>query len=145
MKLFLSTIAITFMLCSFSFEDETKSELVLDVLNIPSIEGKLSVLVFNSEDGFPEKKEKAIIKTTVDVTSKSMKVNLGVVPHGNYAIAIIHDKNSNKEFDKNLIGLPKEAFGFSNTYRLTFGPPSFSEATIPFNGKNNPTIKLMEI
>lgn len=145
MKVFFLSIGI-FLLCSFSLENKTESELILDVVDIPCVQGKISILVFNKEEGFPEKKENAVLQTTVEVVAKTMKINLGKLPHGNYAIAIIHDKNANQELDKNLIGLPKEAFGFSNTFQLTFGPPSFFDATIQLNSENNSTtIKLIEI
>ena len=123
-----------------------QSELTLNVEGIKSIEGKIAILVFNEANGFPENNENAVMKLVVDVTSSEMTIPLGKLPYGNYAIAIIHDKNSNKQFDKNILGIPKEPFGFSNTEKIYFGPPSFSEAAITLNGeKNQAIIKLLEI
>lgn len=48
------------------------------------------------------------------------------VPHpGTYAFAIYHDANGNQKFDRTMIGLPAEAYGFSNNPNTFFGLPSF--------------------
>ena len=43
---------------------------------------------------------------------------------GVYAVAIYHDANANEKFDRNLLGLPAEAYGFSNNPHTFFGLPS---------------------
>lgn len=49
-------------------------------------------------------------------------------PAGEYAASIIHDANRNRKLDTNILGLPREGFGFSNDAMGTFGPPSFDKA-----------------
>lgn len=44
---------------------------------------------------------------------------------GVYALAIYHDANGNQIFDRNALGLPEEAYGFSNNPHTFFGLPSF--------------------
>jgi uncharacterized protein (DUF2141 family) len=44
---------------------------------------------------------------------------------GTYAIAVYHDENGNQKFDRNMFGLPAEAYGFSNNPGTLFGLPSF--------------------
>ena len=44
---------------------------------------------------------------------------------GTYAFAIYHDANGNQKFDRTMIGLPAEAYGFSNNPNTFFGLPSF--------------------
>ena len=46
---------------------------------------------------------------------------------GKYAFRYFHDENKNKKLDTNLIGMPKEGFGFSNNAKGKFGPPSFKQ------------------
>jgi uncharacterized protein (DUF2141 family) len=53
-----------------------------------------------------------------------------------YAIAAYHDANRNNQLDKNLFGIPKEGYGFSNNARGTFGPPSFEKAAFQFTADN---------
>jgi uncharacterized protein (DUF2141 family) len=44
---------------------------------------------------------------------------------GIYLVAVYHDENGNEKFDRNIIGLPAEAYGFSNNPSTLFGLPSF--------------------
>ena len=45
---------------------------------------------------------------------------------GHYAVAVYHDANADRDFNRNLIGLPTEGFGFSNDAPTAVGLPSFS-------------------
>jgi uncharacterized protein (DUF2141 family) len=44
---------------------------------------------------------------------------------GVYAIAIYHDENSSRKFDRTGIGLPAEGYGFSNNPATLAGLPAF--------------------
>ncbi len=47
---------------------------------------------------------------------------------GLFAVAIYHDRNANKSFDKTGVGLPAEPWGISNNPRARFGPPPLDKA-----------------
>ena len=49
---------------------------------------------------------------------------------GVYVLAVYHDINGNGKFDRNIIGLPAEAYGFSNNPGTLFGLPSFDSVRI---------------
>ena len=50
---------------------------------------------------------------------------------GTYAVAVYHDENDNHHFDRTLLGLPAEGYGFSNNVKPLFGLPSFASVTFP--------------
>ncbi len=50
------------------------------------------------------------------------------LPPGRYAVMAYHDANANGRLDTLPIGLPTEAYGFSNDARGMFGPPAWSKA-----------------
>jgi uncharacterized protein (DUF2141 family) len=52
------------------------------------------------------------------------------VPKGTWAVLVYQDENGNGELDRNLIGIPKENYGFSRDAAGKFGPPGFDEAAI---------------
>jgi uncharacterized protein (DUF2141 family) len=54
------------------------------------------------------------------------------LPHGAYAISVYHDENSNGKLDTNVLGVPKERYGFSNNARRIFSAPTFEEARFEF-------------
>jgi uncharacterized protein (DUF2141 family) len=51
------------------------------------------------------------------------------LPAGEYAVVVFHDNNDNGVIDHNFIGLPNEAIGFSNAFKLSFisGLPTFDK------------------
>lgn len=51
----------------------------------------------------------------------------GVQP-GRYAIALLHDENSNGKADRAAGMMPTEGFGFSRDAKVRMGPPSFGSA-----------------
>jgi len=55
---------------------------------------------------------------------------------GEYAIAVYHDKNGNREFDKNFLGIPKEHFGMSNNPKFGLSAPEYEETafSVPATG-----------
>ena len=52
------------------------------------------------------------------------------LPPGRYGIAALHDLNSNGEMDNNLLGFPKEPFGFGNDARIKLAPPAFADMAV---------------
>ena len=54
--------------------------------------------------------------------------------HDQYAVRFIHDENQNEKLDTNILGIPKEGFGFSNDAFGKFGPKDFSEWLFEVSG-----------
>jgi uncharacterized protein (DUF2141 family) len=52
------------------------------------------------------------------------------IPAGTWAVLAYQDENGNGELDRNLIGIPKEPYGFSRDARSKLGPPGFEDAAI---------------
>jgi uncharacterized protein (DUF2141 family) len=53
------------------------------------------------------------------------------IPSGMWAVVAYHDENNNEKFDRNLLGMPSEQYGFSRNAASRFGPPSFNDVAIP--------------
>lgn len=49
---------------------------------------------------------------------------------GIYGLAVYHDQDGDRSFDRNGVGLPAEAYGFSNNPRGLLGIPSFSRVRL---------------
>ncbi len=61
---------------------------------------------------------------------------------GEYAIAVYHDENANKTFDKNAFGLPAEPWGISNNPKVRFAPPHVEEALFPVDADNGAAVVI---
>ena len=56
------------------------------------------------------------------------------LPPGVYAVQAYDDRNDNREVDRNVIGLPTEAVGFSNDAPVRLHGPSFKSASFDYPG-----------
>jgi len=72
----------------------------------------------------------------IKVRDKQARCDFEDIPPGTYALAIVHDENMNGKLDTNLLGIPKEGYGFSNDAKALLGAPSFSAASFPYDGQN---------
>lgn len=66
----------------------------------------------------------------VDAQAGVTRACIFVPKPGVYALAIYHDENANKGFDRSGIGFPVEGFGFSNNPPTLAGLPSFKSVRI---------------
>jgi uncharacterized protein (DUF2141 family) len=63
---------------------------------------------------------------------------------GTYAVAVYHDENDNHRFDRTLLGLPAEGYGFSNNVTPLLGLPSFGSVRLQLGpGDTRISIKLL--
>lgn len=98
--------------------------------------GSISVGIYNSAETFPKKGEHITGCTSkIETAGKAVTV-ICKVDSGTYSAAAYHDENNNEELDKNFMGIPKEAYGFSNNASGMFGPPDFVDAAFEVGTKN---------
>ena len=67
------------------------------------------------------------------------------VPPGSWAVLAYQDENENDELDRNLIGIPRENYGFSRDARGKFGPPSFEDAAIAVREDGGATVAAVKL
>lgn len=109
--------------------------LSVEVTNLRAAKGTLRVALYKPGAKFG-KTEPDFYKNIVVKETGSLKLDFDVVP-GEYAIAVYHDQNDNDKLDKNMVGYPKEPFGFSNNYRPIVSGPDFKDCAfdLPEKGK----------
>lgn len=120
-----SLILLLFGIFSNLFPTENP-QLTIKISNIEKVQGEIKIGIFNTETNFL--KEGAAVKNySIKVEKNSAIVTISNLPKGEYAISMYHDENSDNECNRNFIGIPKEAFGFSNNIKPKMGPPKFKE------------------
>lgn len=94
--------------------------------------GVVGSVVFKSADGWPEDPNKAFRRgpTPILPGDRQATVVWEHLPPGDYGVAAIHDENRNAKLDRNLIGIPKEGFGFANNPHVGLSAPAFSSAVV---------------
>jgi uncharacterized protein (DUF2141 family) len=113
-------------------EQQTKGSGSLEVRieGVSSDKGTVYASVYLSDQGFPGVKDAAFDFSSVPAQDGSVVLTFNSVPAGPIAIAVLHDENGDEKLSFNLIGYPKEAYGFSQNPKSMFGPPDFVEAAI---------------
>tara|TARA_R110000868_G_scaffold410693_8_gene699918 strand:+ start:1352 stop:1801 length:450 start_codon:yes stop_codon:yes gene_type:complete len=117
---------------------ENSSSFTLEVNGFEYSKGEIRIAVFNSEDSYTKKPVYAVV---IPVEEDRIEWNVPDLPFGEYAIAVYHDRNKNGKLDTNLLGIPKEDYGFSNNARGKFGPASWQEAKFIIQEKTS-TLKI---
>jgi uncharacterized protein (DUF2141 family) len=118
-------IILAFVFMSFKTLAE---EVTISLTNLGPT-GEIGIAVHNDQRYFPDDAQHALISKFFALNSnQGMQKIILDLPPGFYAISTFQDKNSNKKLDTNLVGAPKERFGFSNNPRVLFSAPSFYDA-----------------
>lgn len=104
-------------------------KLVVHIDGFRNQKGDAGVTLFTSPDGWPEDNQKAFLHGGHPFSGDKTTVELQI-PAGRYAVAVLHDENSNHKLDRNMFGWPKEGFGFSNNPKVGLTAPSFDTAAI---------------
>ncbi len=102
--------------------------------------GVVSIGVFASADTFPEGGRQRY-GADWPAAEGSVRIPLGRVDPGTYAVVVMHDENANGAMDRNLIGLPAEGYAFSNGAQGVLGPPSFDAAAVTV-GEDGATVRI---
>lgn len=119
-------------------EDATAAQgtLQIKITNIEKGSGTLYIAILNSPEGWL--KSDASSRTFRDMTqavssTDDLLLSIEALPPGKYAISVFQDLDGDAELDTNIVGFPKEPFGFSAPMGK-FGPPNFEEAAIDLSG-----------
>jgi len=118
-----------------------QNEISIDVHEVPASKGKISVAVYNSEEGFL--KFDRVFKCDSIAAQKGItQLSIKNLPEGEYALAIFYDENGNNKLDTNWLGIPKEKVAFSNAKMKTFGPPKFKECSFQLSSNTKINVSL---
>ena len=111
------------------------ADINIEIQNIKNTTGKLSIGLYNKSENFPiiSKVYKGV---HLDIDSHTLKYTFKKIPHGLYAVSVLHDENSNAKLDKSFLGIPKEGYGFSNNVKIIFLPPTFKDAKFKVSTQN---------
>jgi uncharacterized protein (DUF2141 family) len=108
--------------------------LTVEITGIKNNKGSIIVAIFDNEKDFLKKD--MVHRKTAAVANGIARVRFEGLAPGTYAASVIHDENDNGKLDTNMVGIPRESFGFSNNPKVTFGPPGYK--TAGFELKNEP-------
>ena len=116
--------------------------LAITITGVKSTDGKIQIGLYNKKESFPHVDGQYKL-FYVDANGFSGIYTFKDLPYGEYAVAIFHDKNSDKICNTNFLGIPKEGYGFSKNFKPRLSSPSFNDCKIDLNSNLSITINLI--
>jgi uncharacterized protein (DUF2141 family) len=142
-KIMKSILLLTSLLF-FGFVESHAQTLNLKVSNLKST-ATLRIAFYKKENKFPDEGKFAFAKEFKPTKTGDNILSFTDISAGEYALAIYQDSNGNKKLDTNMVGYPKEPFGFSQNIKPRFSAPAYEECKIAFNANNTTfSIKLID-
>jgi uncharacterized protein (DUF2141 family) len=119
-----------------------QGNLSIRISGLRNASGNLCLSLFNRAEGFPAHPN-TDVKSQCVPAKQASRIRFERLPYGDYAIAVLHDENSDGKVNSGLFGVPQEGFGFSRNPKITLRSPSFQETAIDLNSREqNVPIRL---
>ncbi|HMQ07027.1 MAG TPA: DUF2141 domain-containing protein [Saprospiraceae bacterium] len=94
--------------------------------------GKIFVAIYDNSLSF--RNENLVIRDTILPINKfTGRILFNNMPSGEYAVTLFHDVNDNGKLDTNILGIPKEPYGFSNNPAIRMKAPNFEKCKFTMN------------
>lgn len=106
------------------------TRLLVRVEGVKSSRGLVAVTLYTDERRKFLAKRGSLYVGRVPAKQGGTDVCIHVPRPGIYALAVYHDADSDRSFDRTSIGLPAEGFGFSNNPPTFLGMPNFARVRI---------------
>ena len=131
-------LAIAFpALPSFS---QPMSTVVLEVSGFKNTRGTLNCRLFSQASDFPD--GEGILTVRVPIAGPNTSCTFSNIDPGTYAVAAVHDENSNGKLDKNFVGVPSEGYGVSNNKTYALSSPKWDESIFTIAASESKTLQV---
>jgi uncharacterized protein (DUF2141 family) len=119
----------------------SQHNLSLHIGGVKSDNGNVCFAIYDKESSFL-KFDKVYKFGSQKAVMGNTYIEIEDLPDGEYAVAIFHDENGNKNLDTNMLGIPKEDIAFSIGKMKMFGPPQFDECAFVLSKNLEMSINL---
>ena len=113
--------------CIVAFQAQA-ADLTVTLHGVRAQTGLLKLAVVDSQDGWDGQAKPVGADGAAPQGEAATFVFKGLAP-GAYAVLVTHDENGNGKLDSNMIGMPIEAYGFSNNPNV-MRKPTWDEARL---------------
>lgn len=116
-------------------------KLTVEIDGLKNKQGQVCITIFASSQGFPSDRNKSLNNQCLPISETPLIVTFDNLKAGSYAVAAIHDSNSDRTFNRNNLGIPTEGFAFSRNPEIRTSAPKFGDTAIILAGPNT-TIQI---
>lgn len=107
--------------------EANSTSISITVTNLRNVHGLVQACLTALPQHFPDCSDDPAARHMSANAHAGLVLEFVNVPPGTYAIALLHDENSNGRVDRVLM-VPREGYGFSRDAPVRMGPPSFDQA-----------------
>ena len=104
---------------------ESPVRLHVNVENVRAGHGLIAVTLYADDSSRFLARRGSLYVGRVPARSPTTQICIHLPSTGTYALAVYHDADSSRRFNRNGLGMPAEGYGFSNNPGTLFGLPSF--------------------
>ena len=114
----------------------SETKLNVTITNVRSSRGLIAVSVYADDSKRFLAKRGSLYVGRVPAQAGTTRMCIHLPSTGTYGLAIYHDENGDRKFNRSGIGLPAEGYAFSNDAPTIFGLPSFGRVrfNVPRSG-----------
>jgi uncharacterized protein (DUF2141 family) len=105
--------------------EPSANKLTVQVSGVRSAQGQMAVTLYPDEPKRFLAPKGKLLRERAPTKAPVTTVCFWLPKPGRYAIAVYHDENGDRDFNRTVIGLPAEGFGFSNNPSTKTGLPPF--------------------
>ena len=105
-------------------------KLYVDVEGVRSADGLIAVTLYADDSSRFLMHHGSLYVGRVPATPPKTRVCIFLPGPGTYALAVYHDADADRKYDRTAIGLPAEGYGFSNNPAVLLGMPRFSSVRL---------------
>lgn len=116
--------------------DPTAPETIqVTVEKVRSSKGLITAVLYDDNPETFLKEGARLDRIRVEAREGETTLCLTAPAAGRFSIALYHDENGNKKFDRDFLGIPSEGYGFSQNPGFRFGKPDVEETLFTLNGE----------
>lgn len=106
------------------------TRLIVTISNVRDARGLIAVTLYADDSRRFLARRGSLYVGRVPARAGVTRMCIHVPAPGVYGLAVYHDADANRRFNRNAIGLPAEGYGFSNDAPALFGLPRFSSVRL---------------
>jgi uncharacterized protein (DUF2141 family) len=138
----LLVVCSLFFLQGFRSTTNSTHNLTVKITNLKHSRGLVEIGLYSKGDHFPSP-GKQFKQARVKIDGTTATYTFKGLGSGDYAIATYHDENGDNSCNKNMIGVPIEAYAFSNNIRPFLSAPSFKSCRFWVTEERTISIKMV--
>ena len=104
----------------------SEHRLTVSVSNIRAAKGEVAITIYPDDPKRFLAPKGKLLRERVPARAPTTSACFYLPAPGFYAIAVYHDANADEDFNRSVVGMPTEGYGFSNDAPTKVGLPGFN-------------------